>query len=127
MPDTISKIWHQSDFRTVDQNYQHVLAMIFAIQEINQNLKLLPNTTLGFHINDNLFDERRTYEKIMDLLFPEPNHVFNYECGRKNDILSVIGGLTVEYATQMASILNIYKIPQVRVQRFTYRGISFTL
>ncbi|XP_066485774.1 vomeronasal type-2 receptor 26-like [Tiliqua scincoides] len=92
--------------------YQHALAIIFAIHEINSNPRLLPNLTLGFHIYDNLFNSRITYESIVDLLFPQQKNSPNYKCERR-DVLSVIGGLTKETSMQMAHIFNIYKIPQV--------------
>ncbi|XP_053217619.1 vomeronasal type-2 receptor 26-like [Podarcis raffonei] len=96
----------------VYKNYQHVLTFIFAIHEINKNPRLLPNVTLGFHIYDNLFDARTIYETTLDLLFPQQRKAINnYDMNKK--VLSVIGGLTVEDAYQMATILNQYKIPQV--------------
>ncbi|XP_066485786.1 vomeronasal type-2 receptor 26-like [Tiliqua scincoides] len=97
--------------------YQHALSLMFAIHEINKNPRLLLNTTLGFHIYDNLFNSRSNYERILDLLFTQPKISPNYKCDRKN-MLSVIGGFTKENSLQMANMFNVYKIPQ-----FTY-GIA---
>ncbi|XP_066485778.1 vomeronasal type-2 receptor 26-like [Tiliqua scincoides] len=85
---------------------------MFAIHEINKNPRLLPNTTLGFHIYDNLFNSRSNYERILDLLFTQPKFGPNYKCDRKN-VLSVIGGFTKENSLQMANMFNVYKIPQL--------------
>lgn len=93
--------------------YQHILALIFAVDEIDKNPELLSNITLGFHIYDNLFDSKTTYETVLDLLFSKKN-TSNYKCDKKH-LLSVIGGFTVENSIQMATILSIYKIPQVCV------------
>lgn len=99
-------------YYSVEQkNYQHVLALIFAVHEINKNPRILSNITLGLHIYDNVFDSLSTYKAILDLLFPKQVNVLRFD--RKEDVLSVIGGLTVINSLQMATILGIYKIPQV--------------
>ncbi|XP_060137116.1 vomeronasal type-2 receptor 26-like [Zootoca vivipara] len=105
--------------------YQHVFALIFAIHEINGNPRLLPNITLGFDLYDNLFNFRRTYKVILDLLFKQRKNMPNYKCDRK-DVLSVIGGFSSEYSMQMAIILSNYKFPQLTFGSFeaTVRGKS---
>lgn len=102
------------------KHYQHVFALIFATQEVNENARLLPNVTLGFQGYDNLFSERSTYEDILDLLFSKPHKVSNYKNDRKEYVLAVIGSLTVETTHQMATILGLYKIPQVHAYLFWY-------
>ncbi|XP_066485726.1 vomeronasal type-2 receptor 26-like [Tiliqua scincoides] len=95
------------------QHFQHVLSLIFAIHEIDQNSRLLPNVTLGFHIYDNLFNSWSTYESALSLLFTQQRNITNYKCDRKKHVLSVIGGLTEETSIQLAPITNVYKIPQL--------------
>ncbi|XP_066486076.1 vomeronasal type-2 receptor 26-like [Tiliqua scincoides] len=95
------------------KDYQPLLSFMFAIQEINGNPHLLPNITLGMNIYDNLFEGMVTYESIVDLLFKLQRNVPNYKCDNQENVLSVIGGLTVEYIIQMHSILSLYKIPQM--------------
>lgn len=72
----------------------------------------MPNITLGFHIYDNLFNSRVTYETTLELLFPQQKNHPNYKC-EKRHVLSVIGAVTKETSMQMAHIFNVYKIPQV--------------
>lgn len=94
---------------------------MFTIHEINNNPKLLPNHTLGFHIYDNMFDSAITYETLLNLLFKDQQttsqdsflFIPNYKCGRSSDVISVFGGYTSDSAMQMATILSPYRIPQV--------------
>ncbi|XP_048372526.1 vomeronasal type-2 receptor 26-like [Sphaerodactylus townsendi] len=97
------------------RKYQAVLSLLFAINEINKNPKLLPNVSLGFHIYDNFFHSKTTHEVILDLLFTQQRHAPNYKCDRENGALSVIGEFPTGSMIEIASIFNTYKIPQ-----FTY-------
>ncbi|XP_042329641.1 vomeronasal type-2 receptor 26-like [Sceloporus undulatus] len=105
-------------FTAVIKNYQHVLSLIFAIGEINNNSKLLPNITLGSHIYDNLYDARITYEIMLDLLFTEQKNVTNYKDYMNIDVFAIIGGLNIENAKQMATVLSHFKIPQLNYGAF---------
>ncbi|XP_066487005.1 vomeronasal type-2 receptor 26-like [Tiliqua scincoides] len=91
--------------------YQHALAFLFAINEINKNAKLMPNATLGHQIWDNSFDLRETTWNTLDFLFSKTT--LNYNCVRGKKLMAAIGGLTSQNSMQMANILNAYKIPQL--------------
>ncbi|XP_062992780.1 vomeronasal type-2 receptor 26-like [Elgaria multicarinata webbii] len=100
------------------KNYQHVLAFMFAVKEINENPRILPNVTLGFHFFDSYFNEKMTYQTTLNLLFSLKRVVPNYKCDAQKHLVAVIGGLNSETALYMASILGIYKIPQVSYYLF---------
>lgn len=93
--------------------YQHLLALAFAVDEVNENPEILPNVTLGFHIYDSYSHARMTYRAILDLLFNSPRFVPNYECGIPQNIMGTVGGLESDTSKYMADILGLYKIPQV--------------
>ncbi|XP_063158607.1 vomeronasal type-2 receptor 26-like [Candoia aspera] len=98
------------------KKYQHVLSMFFALYEINRNIKLLPNTTLGLEVYENSFEVRFAAKSILDLLSMRQRNPINYSCvrRRKRKILAIIGGLTSPNSIHMAHVLNTYKIPQLR-------------
>ncbi|XP_077774169.1 vomeronasal type-2 receptor 26-like [Podarcis muralis] len=93
--------------------YQNILALVFAVDTINDNPKILPNVTLGFHIYDSYSDSKMTYRTTLDLLFKSNQFVPNYKCGIQENIIGVIGGLSSFTSSRMADILGIYKIPQL--------------
>ncbi|XP_054850325.1 vomeronasal type-2 receptor 26-like [Eublepharis macularius] len=96
----------------VTKFYQHILALVFAINEINKNPSILPNVTLGFHIQDPSIDPRWTYRTTLGLLFTSSELVPNYKCGIQKKMMGVIGGLSAETSSHMANILSLYKIAQ---------------
>ncbi|XP_061447771.1 vomeronasal type-2 receptor 26-like [Rhineura floridana] len=101
------------EFCVVTKYYQHVLALVFAVKEINDNPRILPNVTLGFHIYDSYFNEKMTYQTTLNILFHMKRTVPNYKCDTQKNLIAAIGGLNSETSLSMATILSIYKIPQV--------------
>ncbi|XP_039201787.1 vomeronasal type-2 receptor 26-like [Crotalus tigris] len=101
------------DFIPVAKNYQHILAMAFAIKEINENLQILPNLTLGFHIYDSYDNAQRTYQATMLFLSSVERLIPNYSCNIHNNLVSVVGGLDAEISLHVSTMLDIYKIPQL--------------
>ncbi|XP_054850454.1 vomeronasal type-2 receptor 26-like [Eublepharis macularius] len=98
--------------------YQHILALGFAIKEINENPKILPNVTLGSHIYDSYYDVRMTYRTTLDLLFKSQRFVPNYKCDTQKNLLAIIGGLDSDTSFHIADILSLYKIPQLTYGSF---------
>uniref|UniRef100_A0A452I1S4 G-protein coupled receptors family 3 profile domain-containing protein n=1 Tax=Gopherus agassizii TaxID=38772 RepID=A0A452I1S4_9SAUR len=102
----------------VPKNYQHVLALVFAVNKINQDPELLPNITVGFRIYKSFFSPRKTYESSFTLLSTRYLMIPNYNCDTQDKLSAVIEGLESETSIQMATILGIYKIPQISYGSF---------
>ncbi|KAH0626631.1 hypothetical protein JD844_001719 [Phrynosoma platyrhinos] len=102
----------------VPKNYQHVLAFLFAVKELNDNPNILPNVSLGFHICDSYYNAKMTYMNTLNLLFNVKKIIPNYNCELKRNVMAVIGGLDSETSLHIANFLNIYKIPQITYSFF---------
>ncbi|XP_066485470.1 vomeronasal type-2 receptor 26-like [Tiliqua scincoides] len=95
------------------ENYQHILAMEFAVKEINENQQLLPNLTLGFSIYDSYLKARWTYQAILQLISPKDRFVPNYKCDIQGTLMAVTEELTSDITHEVPEVLASYKIPQL--------------
>ncbi|XP_060110811.1 vomeronasal type-2 receptor 26-like [Heteronotia binoei] len=87
--------------------------MVFAIKEINENPRLLPNVTLGFHIYDNHLNPRWTYHAALQLLSSWNRLAPNYRCDSQDNLFVIIEGLFSAASSLIPSVLDMYKIPQL--------------
>uniref|UniRef100_A0A8D2L6P2 G-protein coupled receptors family 3 profile domain-containing protein n=1 Tax=Varanus komodoensis TaxID=61221 RepID=A0A8D2L6P2_VARKO len=99
--------------------YQHILALSFAVEEINKNPKILPNLTLGFHILNGYYSARMTYKASIGLLCTYHRFVPSFQCGAQKKIAAVIGGLVTEASEILAIITAMSRIPQLTYGSFS--------
>ncbi|XP_053120345.1 vomeronasal type-2 receptor 26-like [Hemicordylus capensis] len=95
------------------QNYQHILALEFAVNEINKNPQILPNVTLGFQIYDSYMNPRWAFCSAMHLVSPKNIFIPNYKCEMQEDLIAIIEGLDSVSCQRIPNTLNIYKFPQL--------------
>nr|XP_028560714.1 vomeronasal type-2 receptor 26-like [Podarcis muralis] len=112
------KMKRREKYSVVTKFYQHTLSLAFAIKEINDSPKILPNLTLGFHIYDSYYDARMTYRTTLDLLFKSHRFVPNYKCDIQKNLIAIIGGLSFDTSLSMADTIDLYKIPQLTYGSF---------
>nr|XP_058146301.1 vomeronasal type-2 receptor 116-like [Dasypus novemcinctus] len=95
------------------KNYQYVLAMLFAIEEINRNPNLLPNISLGFDIYNGLHSEQRTLESPIIWQSGLDKYNPNYNCRKESKSVATLTGITWALSVQVGTLLELYKIPQL--------------
>nr|DBA21259.1 TPA: hypothetical protein GDO54_017931 [Pyxicephalus adspersus] len=96
-------------FRT--ELYKSVLALIFALKEINENPDLLPNITLGFQMYDSCFSEASAIQATIQVT-GNGHHIPNYNCGCRPIVPAIIGDITTS-SLAMARVLGLWKLPQI--------------
>ncbi|XP_066486332.1 vomeronasal type-2 receptor 26-like [Tiliqua scincoides] len=104
----------------VTKNYQQVLALAFAVDEINENPKILSNVSLGFHVSEICFSPKRVYHTAMEFFSTQHRFVPNYKCDSQNNLITVIGGLGSETSHHLSAILDQYKLPQIEERIATF-------
>uniref|UniRef100_A0A8D0BEJ3 G-protein coupled receptors family 3 profile domain-containing protein n=1 Tax=Salvator merianae TaxID=96440 RepID=A0A8D0BEJ3_SALMN len=93
----------------VPKHYQHILALVFAVKEINENSDILPNHTLGFYVYDSHFNAKWTYYSTMLLISTGKRFVPNYVCDTQNNLALLTG-----HNWRVRIFLNAFSVPQER-------------
>ncbi|XP_077169305.1 vomeronasal type-2 receptor 26-like [Paroedura picta] len=99
--------------KSITKNYQHILALAFAVKELKENPSFLPNISLGLYILNSYSLGRMTFKATLSLLSAQQKLAPNFSCDNRQKVIAVIGGLLSDTSAHMASILNIYKTPQL--------------
>ncbi|KAM4019269.1 vomeronasal type-2 receptor 26-like [Anomaloglossus baeobatrachus] len=105
----ISQLCHVASPRFL----RHFLAVDFAVEEINKNLNILPNISLGYDIFDSCFYEVTAVEGALQILSGGTTLYPNYDCRKNNKVVAFIGHLLSSSSQVIANLLNIYGYSQV--------------
>ncbi|KAM4889353.1 vomeronasal type-2 receptor 116-like [Thomomys bottae] len=112
MDGTNSDASGQGEFKPFSfKNYQFVLALAFAIEEINKNPDLLHNFTLGFDVYDVYTRVWEAFKNPFIWLFGKYT-IPNYSCGRDSKSIAVLTGPLGSMAAQIGTLLELYRFPQ---------------
>ena len=101
--------------RDLTKHYQHMLAMVFAIENINKDPNILSNMSLGFYLFNVDFIEMKAVQSSMALLSGESPPIPNYNCRpeKTDKLVAVIGGISTGISAQISQVLSLYNVPQV--------------
>ncbi|XP_048190450.1 vomeronasal type-2 receptor 116-like [Perognathus longimembris pacificus] len=106
------KIWEPKKLNF--KNYQFVLALTFAVEEINKNPALLHNVTLGFDISNVQIEAWKAFKNPFVSFFGKYN-IPNYSCKRETKAIAVLTGPSGLTSAKIGTFLDLYRFPQVRV------------
>uniref|UniRef100_UPI004038A276 vomeronasal type-2 receptor 26-like n=1 Tax=Callospermophilus lateralis TaxID=76772 RepID=UPI004038A276 len=109
-------------YMDLTKHYQHLLAMVFAIEKINKDLNILFNMSLGFHLFNVDFIETKAVKSSMSLLSGKSPPIPNYDCRseKKNKLVAVVGGVSTQITAQSSQVLSLYSVPQISYGPFDY-------
>ncbi|OCT90672.1 extracellular calcium-sensing receptor [Xenopus laevis] len=96
-----------------DEYYMSLQALLFTVERINADPKLLPNITLGFHIYDTCRTLQRAAQGTLLMLSGGKEIIPNYQCHTVSPFAGVIGDSTTRRSILIAQILGLYRYPQV--------------
>ncbi|XP_027271893.1 vomeronasal type-2 receptor 116-like isoform X2 [Cricetulus griseus] len=102
------------------RNYQCYLAFIFAIEEINRNPHLLPNTSLGFDLYHVQRGEWDFLSYVFHMLTEMGRIIPNYTCRMENKTVALLTGPSWKTSAHIGRLLNLYKYPQVMDVAFSF-------
>ncbi|XP_060232460.1 vomeronasal type-2 receptor 1-like isoform X1 [Meriones unguiculatus] len=99
------------------RNYQYLLTLYFAIEEINKDSNLLPNMTLGSHIYNAFNSNKITLEDPLIWLSGRSEYIPNYKCNTQYKPLGIISGNKPEFSAAIATLSELYNVPQATLKK----------
>ncbi|XP_043929426.1 extracellular calcium-sensing receptor-like [Protopterus annectens] len=93
--------------------YERLLAMVFTIENIQNDLELLPNVTLGCVIYDSYSTTVGAVDGTLRLLTGHGKVIPNYRCQTMSSAVAVIGDALSVTSIPIARLLGLYRFPQI--------------
>ena len=105
----------------LDKSLEHLEAVLFAIDLVNNDPHVLPNITLGYDIRDTCISENIALDESVDLVLSsgrlELESCFQSELNRnfstKVPVVAVIGAAYSSVSIPLASFFRLFNMPQV--------------
>uniref|UniRef100_A0A3Q2WF50 Extracellular calcium-sensing receptor-like n=1 Tax=Haplochromis burtoni TaxID=8153 RepID=A0A3Q2WF50_HAPBU len=94
--------------------FRNAMTMVFAIEEINKNLNLLPNVTLGYSLYDNCGALVVALSGALSLASgQEEQFLLQENCSGIPPVLGLVGDHYSTFSIAISSVLSLYNIPIV--------------
>ena len=103
-------------FSSEERGVERMEAMLYAIDLINSDHELLPNLTLGFDIRDTCDVEFLALDESLDLILAEDKKSGYCSSSASTSVLSttsVIGASASAISVPVATLLRLFRMPQV--------------
>ncbi|XP_075061830.1 extracellular calcium-sensing receptor-like [Mixophyes fleayi] len=94
-------------------DYQQVLALMFAVKEINMNPNVLGNITLGSQVYKTCNVPHYEVQGAFHLLTESSTAIPNYRCRGQPTFSAVIGSTISTNSIILANILGVFRYPQI--------------
>ncbi|XP_067275456.1 extracellular calcium-sensing receptor-like [Pseudorasbora parva] len=95
------------------ESFQQAQTMVFAIEEINKNPKLLPNITLGYHLYDNCVMLGMAFRAAISLVSGTEESFSNLNCTGPPPVIGIVGDPGSTPSIAISSILGLFRVPIV--------------
>lgn len=99
-----------------DQGLQRMVAMLFALEEINKDPEILPDIKLGAQILDTCSVETHALEQSLEFIKTVMSKSSALQCNAETErqpIVAVIGAASSQVSVMVASMLQLFKIPML--------------
>ena len=104
----------------LDKTLEHLEAVLFAIDLVNNDPHVLPNITLGYDIRDTCISENIALDESVDLVFSSGGLELescqesqSNNISTKPPVVAVIGAVYSSVSIPVASFFRLFKVPQV--------------
>ncbi|PIO34252.1 hypothetical protein AB205_0181330, partial [Aquarana catesbeiana] len=106
------------------EKFQALQAIMFAIEEINNNSNILQNVTLGLQAYDSCDVLQQNVKATLQIVTGLHTAVPNYRCIPNSSLTAVLGPSSSTQSMTIAHILGLGRFPQHRNHFDTYQRIS---
>uniref|UniRef100_A0A8C4TG43 Extracellular calcium-sensing receptor-like n=1 Tax=Erpetoichthys calabaricus TaxID=27687 RepID=A0A8C4TG43_ERPCA len=93
--------------------FQSAQTMAYAIDEINRNVSLLPNITLGYRLFDNCIRMPIGLRAAAVLINGQDSIVYDYSCSQAPPIVALVGDAGSAPSIAISRILSLFGMPMV--------------